>query len=71
MKSNSPFRKTNDCDVRYKDYIKKNSKDRYVDDSDGVGPKTLIKAKDSKNLLSKEKYCANTKDKRIKKEQDK
>tara|TARA_R110000822_G_scaffold240802_1_gene370212 strand:+ start:428 stop:643 length:216 start_codon:yes stop_codon:yes gene_type:complete len=71
MKSNSPFRKTNDCDVRYEDYIKKNSKDRYVDDSDGVGPKTLIKAKDSKNLLSKEKYCANTRDKRIKKEQDK
>ena len=49
MKSKSPFKKTDDCSVRYKAYVAKNSKD----------------------LLSKEKYCANTRDKRIKKEQDK
>jgi len=71
MISNSPFKKTDNCDVRYKAYIKKNSKDHYVDDSDGAGPKSFIKGKDPKDLLSKEKYCANTRDKRIKKEQDK
>jgi len=84
----SPFQKSfneksplaQNCDAGYKAYIAKNSKDHYVDDSDGAGPKTFVKARDPKNLLSKEKYCENTRDKRvlpkkteknIKKEQDK
>ena len=75
----SPFQKafskksplSQDCDVRYKAYVAKNSKDRYVDDSDGVGPKTFIKAKDPKDMLSKEKYCENTRDRRVPPKTDK